>query len=98
MTDYRIEAATKEEWAERALRAEAKLAWQPIETAPSENHVLHIRSLWVYSALTGSALYFDMCAGYLENGDFISPSGDNCGWRPEDYTHWMPLPAPPSQN
>ena len=26
MTDYRIEAATKEEWAERALRAEAKLA------------------------------------------------------------------------
>jgi hypothetical protein len=26
MTDYRIEAATKEEWAERALRADAKLA------------------------------------------------------------------------
>lgn len=26
MIDYRIEAATKEEWAERALRAEAKLA------------------------------------------------------------------------
>ena len=26
MTDYRIEAATKEEWAERALRAEANLA------------------------------------------------------------------------
>ena len=26
MTDYRIEAASKEEWAERALRAEAKLA------------------------------------------------------------------------
>ena len=25
MTDYRIEAATKEEWAERALRAEAAL-------------------------------------------------------------------------
>jgi hypothetical protein len=25
MSDYRIEAATKEEWAERALRAEAKL-------------------------------------------------------------------------
>lgn len=26
MSDYRIEAASKEEWAERALRAEAKLA------------------------------------------------------------------------
>ena len=26
MSDYRIEAATKEEWAERALAAEAKLA------------------------------------------------------------------------
>ena len=26
MSDYRIEAASKEEWAERALKAEAKLA------------------------------------------------------------------------
>jgi len=26
MSDYRVEAASKEEWAERALRAEAKLA------------------------------------------------------------------------
>ena len=26
MSDYRIEAATKEDWAERAMRAEAKLA------------------------------------------------------------------------
>jgi hypothetical protein len=26
MSDYRIEAATKEEWAERALKAEDKLA------------------------------------------------------------------------
>lgn len=26
MTDYRVEAATKEEWAARALAAEAKLA------------------------------------------------------------------------
>jgi len=26
MSDYRVEAATKEEWAERALRAEAELA------------------------------------------------------------------------
>jgi hypothetical protein len=25
MTDYRIEAATKEEWAERALKAEARV-------------------------------------------------------------------------
>jgi hypothetical protein len=25
MTDYRIDAATKEEWAERAMKAEAKL-------------------------------------------------------------------------
>jgi hypothetical protein len=31
MMDYRIEAATKEEWAERALRAEAKLAYTAID-------------------------------------------------------------------
>jgi hypothetical protein len=73
------------------------MSWQPIETAPSEDHVPHVRGLWVYSAQTGCALYFDMCAGYLQCGDFISNGGEDYGWRPEDYTHWMPLPEPPAQ-
>ena len=69
--------------------------WQPIETAPDEDGVLHVRATWVHSATTSNPLYFDVCAGYLSEGDFVSASGDDHGWRPEDYTHWMPLPEPP---
>jgi hypothetical protein len=70
--------------------------WQPIETAPTEDGVLHVRALCVHSHLTGNRLYFYAVAGYLEDGDFVSASGGGFGWRPEDYTHWMPLPAEPS--
>jgi hypothetical protein len=73
--------------------------WQPIETAPTDEGVLHVRGLWVYSVITGRPLYFDVCAGYLEGGAFrgafVSAGGDDYGWRPEDYTHWMPLPPEP---
>jgi hypothetical protein len=69
--------------------------WQLIETAPKEDGVLHVRGLWVYSSLTGDPIYFDACAGYLEDGDFLKSDGEDYGWRHDDYTHWMPLPAPP---
>ena len=36
MSDYRIEAATKEEWAERALRAEAKLRDMALDCLAAE--------------------------------------------------------------
>jgi len=36
MSDYLIEAATKEEWAERALRAEAKLREMALDCLASE--------------------------------------------------------------
>ena len=74
------------------------MEWKPIETAPNEEHVPHVRGMWVYNAHTGKPLYFDMCAGYLEGGDFVSVSGDDFGWSPEDYTHWMPLPEPPKED
>ena len=41
MSDYRIEAATKEEWAERALAAEAKLA-KAVETLKRYGGVMPI--------------------------------------------------------
>jgi hypothetical protein len=69
--------------------------WQPISTAPTEDGVLHVRGVWVYSHSTGKPLYFDVCAGWLEGGDFISPDGEDHGWRPEDYTHWCPLSEEP---
>jgi hypothetical protein len=70
--------------------------WQPIETAPKEDGHMHLRGVWVFSAQTGKRMYFDVCAGYLECGDFLSSDGEDHGWRPEDYTHWMPLPEPPA--
>jgi len=40
MSDYMIECATKEEWVERALRAEAKLA-KAVEVATSSVDAVH---------------------------------------------------------
>jgi hypothetical protein len=74
------------------------MKWQPIETAPNEDCLVHLRGVWVYSATSKARLYFDICAGYLECGDFLSADGEDHGWRPEDYTHWMPLPAPPQED
>jgi hypothetical protein len=71
------------------------MEWQPIETAPKDDGVLHVRGLWVYSAKSGDSLYFDACAGYMQDGDFVTACDDQYGWRPEDYTHWIPLPALP---
>jgi hypothetical protein len=76
--------------------ARAALEWQPIDTAPQDDGVLHVRALWVYSSSTKKPLYFEACAGVVSDGDFVSISGDDYGWRPEDYTHWMPLPEPPA--
>ena len=69
--------------------------WQPIETAPKCDGVAHIRGVWVHSATTRKRMYFDVCPGYLESGDFIAMDGEDYGWRPEDYSHWMHLPEPP---
>jgi hypothetical protein len=71
--------------------------WQPIETAPTEDGVPHVRGVWIYNADTGNPLYFDMCAGYLEDGCFVVPCGDDYGLHPDDYTHWVPLPKAPEE-
>jgi hypothetical protein len=46
MSDYRIEAATKEEWANRALVAEAKLA-KAVEAAFNEGFLAATADGWV---------------------------------------------------
>jgi hypothetical protein len=63
---------------------------------PAPDDCLHIRGLWVHSAETGKRLYWTANCGFLsDDGDFLYCDGDDPGWRAEDYTHWMPLPAPP---
>lgn len=69
--------------------------WQPIETAPKDE-TYHVRGLWVHSSKTGERLYWESIAGYVaDDGDFVDHDS-NAPWRAEDYTHWMPLPAPPA--
>ena len=70
------------------------MEWQPIETAPKDG-TGHVRGLWVHSAKTGKAIYWEAIAGYVnDDGDFVDHDS-NAPWRADDYTHWMPLPAPP---
>jgi hypothetical protein len=100
MSDYRIEAATKEEWAERALRAEAKLAWQPIETAPKDTEILLTDMAFVHVGRFDAEADAEYPWRFLDWTSRKSEIGLN-GWKHDierGPTHWMPLPAPPSQN
>jgi len=69
--------------------------WKSIKTAPKKDGVLHVRGMWVHSAGTGDRLYFDVCAGYMEDGEFVATDGESHGWQADDFTHWMPLGEPP---
>lgn len=57
------------------------MGWQPIETAPEDEHVM----IWL--AASGNHLIAERC----EEKWF-----DDCGLVDENPTHWMPLPAPPA--
>jgi hypothetical protein len=72
-------------------------AWQRIETFDGSD-TPHIRGLWVYARGTRLALHWDAVAGYLtDDGRFVTMSDDDTGWDVDDYTHWMPLSAPPQE-
>lgn len=71
------------------------MEWKHIKTAPNEEGILHIRGLWVYSNSTGKQLYFDACAGYVQDGFFVAANGDDWGWKADDFSYWIPLPEPP---
>lgn len=78
------------------IRADLVPQWQPIETAPDEPGYLHMRGVWVCCVYTGMPLYFAADVGWLtEDGEFELPSGDDTGWRAEDYDWWCPVPKVP---
>ena len=56
MSDYRIEAATKEEWAARALRAEAKLETLEDAARSALEYVEHKESEWGVNLVMGNKL------------------------------------------
>lgn len=76
---------------------EALLAgWQPIETAPQDD-TRHIRGLWVRHAPKGvePTYYWEAHIGHVtDEGCFDVAHGDDAGWEPDSYTHWMPEPKP----
>ena len=81
----------------RIEELEAKLKWQPIETAPEGDP--HIRGMWVFSYRkdgTRYPAYFCANVGYIdEDGDFVSTDGDDdFGWSADDYDWWAPIPLP----
>lgn len=69
--------------------------WQPIESAPTEEGVLHLRGLWVHTLNNQGKsvpVYFQVDCGVLnENEEFVSMSGDDFGWSADDYDWWMPV-------
>ena len=69
--------------------------WQPIETAPKDGR-LHVRGLIVSSNKRGMRWWEPIAGRIDDDGEFVDHDG-NSQWRAEDYTHWMPLPAPPVQ-
>ena len=76
-------AATIRELADRIKELEAKLEWQPIETAPKDGTpiLLLIKSPRnaIQASFSGSCWVDCWCA-------FVDPY---------EPTHWMPLPSPP---
>lgn len=67
--------------------------WQPIETAPKDG-TGHLRGRWINSQ--GKRPTWTVDSGYVDDdGEFVSFNGNETGWQTDDYTHWMPLPAPP---
>ncbi len=71
------------------------MTWQPIETAPKDGRP-HVRGLWVTNNRTG-AKWWETISGRIDDGgDFVDHDG-NSPWRHEDYSHWMPLPPPPTE-
>ena len=66
-----------------------KQEWQPIETIPSNEQVLITWS-------KGHGYNGDMEIGGKYEGDYHVDAGDVGYFPDEEPTHWMPLPAPPT--
>lgn len=68
-------------------------AWQPIETAPLDQRFL--AALVVRNNKTGKR-WWEMHVVWIDDEDYQIHADSDAGWSNiDDYTHWMPLPAPP---
>lgn len=64
------------------------------EPIPEQKNVL--AGLWVNDRESDD-FYFERDVIYIDGGDVGNVQGESTGWPIEEYTHWMPLPPPPTK-
>ena len=95
--DRALAAEVRAETVETALSAsrerEARMRWQPIETAPKDGKVIvvrHNRGTWLYPKDQANIC----CVCVFWDGGRWNQFGPD-SFNENTITHWMPLPAPP---
>ncbi len=68
--------------------------WQEIETAPKDETTF-LAAIAVYNNVTNRTTW-EYALIFYDEGQFQFFNDADTGWYAEDYTHWMPLPDPPS--
>lgn len=85
--------------ADRQQQDDCAGGWRKIdENTPDDEP--HIRGLWVYRTDRTKPPVWFCSVGRVEADEwyrFVDLSGEDTGWHPEDYTHWMPLPPAPNE-
>lgn len=86
----------------KAAEALQAMEWQPIESMPiifkGENSVLVKLEVWGsenHTTKPKQFLYWDIVV--LKSEDIHGDDELECGWKPSQFTHWMPLPTPPQE-
>lgn len=83
-------------WRDKALELSSRLIeWQPIETAPRDGTPILVYRYCDPWHVIGWATWADVCgiSGWIARGFTETPGVLGLG----NPTHWMPLPAAPSQ-
>jgi hypothetical protein len=74
--------------ARAVLTAAAAVRWQPIESAPQDETEILVHMF----GNTQAVVFFDS----VDKDGFVWKTADGIGYQQDAPTHWMPLPAPPT--
>lgn len=78
-------------------RLRAKASWQPIDTAPKDGNLILLcvnQDQADYTVISG---FWDMVKSDDGGVEGWSPMESNCIMSPNAFSHWMPLPSPPTK-
>jgi hypothetical protein len=68
--------------------------WRPIESAPRDGTPV-MAAVEVFDSTTRQSLGWDMHIIFADDETGQIHNDCEAGWRFDDYTHWLPLPATP---